>query len=292
VYALFAMPHCCDPDYFMAPHHIPFAYLRAAVVFALAIAAVFAWPERRARVLGAYTVALVGFFAAGLVARRVGAIGLLVLYPFQLANALPALFLFVFTAAWLGVRGWRARPGWWLGAPLLAGVLWLMVDGDVPRELVDRPQSFVDELRLLPDVSPTLTELDPLYDWIRASTPRTSVFVTPLIYEFWPYAERAQVASMRQPPLDRAILDWQDRLVALNGGHGYAKRGFEIERELAEHEAALTVPQLVTMRDRYGATHYLVKGDRPDLRAARIHAQQGYSIYDLARLAPAGPAGR
>ena len=294
VYALFAMPHCCDPATFMAANHIPLAWPRAGVVFALSLVVVFAWRERRAAaILGTFTAALIAFFTLGLVAGRFGMTGLLTLYPFQLANALPALFLFVFVAGWIGTGGWTRRFGWALALPVLAGTLWLMIDGDVPSEIVERPVSFADEVKLLPELSPTLTELDPLYDWIRASTPRNSVFITPLIYEFWPYAERAQVASMRQPPLDRAILDWKDRLDALNQHVPYRQRGFEIETELAAHESALSVAELNEMRVRYGATHYLVHGERRDLAGLLVHAQQGYSIYDLARLGPTGlgPAG-
>jgi hypothetical protein len=114
------------------------------------------------------------------------------------------------------------------------------------------------------------------------------VFITPLIRDFWPYAERAQVASMRHPPLDRRILEWKQRLEALNGFRPFAHRGFEIEGELAEHEKALTVPQLIQIRDRYGARYYVVRGTRADLASCPVHVAQGYAIYDIARLARAG----
>ena len=121
----------------------------------------------------------------------------------------------------------------------------------------------------------------------RAHTPRNSVFITPLIYEFWPYAERAQIASMRQPPLDEGILEWERRLIDLNAGQPYAKRGFETEVELAQHERALSVAELVQLRERYGATHYLVHGARGDLAPHLLHADQGFSIYDVTRLGTA-----
>ncbi len=285
IYTLFAMPHCCDPSYFMASSHIPLAWLRSTLVFALSLLAVFAWPDRRvAVILGSFIAALIAFFGLGLMARQFGMYGLLTLYPFQLANALPALFLFVFAAAWLSAPGIARTRRWLVAAPLLAGTLWLGYDGDVARSLIDQPQSFINELQSLGIVSPTLTELDPLYAWIRANTPRNSVFITPMIYEFWPYAERAQVASMRQPPLDESIVEWERRLVDLNGRKPYVKRGFETEVELAQNERSLSIAELTQLRDHDGATHYLVQGERKDLTAHLLHAEQGYFIYDLTHM--------
>lgn len=286
IYALFAMPHCCDPDFFMASHHIPFYMLRAAVVFGLALLVVFAWPRRRpAMIVGCYLAGVIAFFALGLIARRAGNFDLLTLFPFQLGNALPALFLFLFVAGWAGIRGLTSRTRWALAVPVLAGTLWLMVDGEVPQEVFYRAQGFLDEVKVLSVAEPTMTELDPLYEWVRVYTPRNSVFITPLIYEFWPYAERAQVASMRQPPLDQSIVEWKERLEALNGFRPFEQRGFEIETELAAHESALTAAQLARIRERYGATHYMVRKQRPDLAAHLLHAEQGYFIYDITRLA-------
>ena len=116
IYAMFAMPRCCDVTFFMSL--VPGEWVRAAVIFVLAPIVVFAWPERRAAlVLGTFITALIAFFIGGIVARRLELYSLLKLYPFQLANALPALFLFVFTAAWAGTRGGRAvsdgRCGGW-----------------------------------------------------------------------------------------------------------------------------------------------------------------------------------
>ena len=292
IYARFAMPHCCDPSYFLAPQRIPLAWLRAAVVFILAPIPVFLWPERRgAKILGTFVVWLIGFYLVGLLAGRLRLYGVLALYPFQLANALPALFLFMFVLGWMGVPGLTARMRWGVAAPLLAGTIWLVIDAEVPRVLMERPEFLVDQVRVLPLVSPTMTELDPLYEWIRTHTPRNSVFITPLIHEFWPDAERAQVASMRHPPLDHQIIQWKERLEALNGFQPYVHRGFETEPELAAHERQLTVRDLIRIRDRFGATHYLVKGERADLAAHLLHSDVGYSIYDITRLSPAEGGG-
>jgi hypothetical protein len=316
IYALFAMPHCCDPDTFLAPDHVPFAWLRAGVVFVGALVVLYSWRERRgAAVLGTFTAALIAFYLGGVGARRLELYGLLTLYPFQLANALPALLLFVFYLGGLGTRfrgsspaatsvaagapapppanpgpgtplarGAFGRARRWVEVPLAAGMLWLAVDGEIPGGVIGQPQVFAWEVRNLSVVSPTMNELDPLYGWIRENTPRNSVFITPLLQDFWPYAERAQVASMRQPPLDHAIVEWERRLIALNRGRPYEKRGFETEPELAANQPALSVPELVRMREEYGATHYLIRGERADLAHCLLHSEQGYSIYDVARV--------
>jgi hypothetical protein len=123
---------------------------------------------------------------------------------------------------------------------------------------------------------------EPLYAWIRTHTPRNSVFITPFLPDFWPYAERAQVATMRQPPLDRSIIEWKERLEALNGFKPYEGRGFETNPELDASEPRLSIEDLERIRARYGATHYLVQGERKDLAGRLIHSSNGYSVYELA----------
>jgi hypothetical protein len=285
IYVLFAMPHCCDPDTFMSWT----AWIRALVVFAIATVLVLAWPERRgAGILGGFLIALVLFFFVGALARPLGAYGLLALYPLQLAHALPALFLFVFAAAWIRIGGAWRRFGPLGAILLLAGTIGLLVDRKVASALISAPGFFAVEIEDARNGSPG--EVEPLDAWIRSATPRNSVFVTPFLPGFWPDAERAQVASMRHPPLDRRIVEWKQRLEALNGFRPYARRGFAIDAELAEHERALSVADLIRIRDRYGATHYLVQGTRDDLAAHRLHAADGWSVYDLAGLeAPPSP---
>jgi hypothetical protein len=109
---------------------------------------------------------------------------------------------------------------------------------------------------------------------------------------FWPYAERAQVASMRHPPLDRRIIEWKERLEALNGFRPFEKRGFDTAEELAINEGNLSVRDLIRIRDTYGATHYLILGKREDLAAHLLYTTdfpaafnpRVYSVYDIAAL--------
>jgi hypothetical protein len=285
IYVMFAMPHCCDVFFFMS--RIPMGWARAAVIFALAPIVIFAWPHRRAaKIMGAFVAALILFFLAGVLAQRLELYGLLTLYPFQLANALPALFLFVFVGGWIGVGGAARRLGWTVWSLVIAGMLWLVYDRKVASALVEAPESFISEVSDALEAGPAVEE--PLYAWIRKNTPRNSVFITPLVLEFWPYAERAQVASMRHPPLDRRIIEWKERLEALNGFRPYSRRGLETGAELAVGERALSIQDLIRIRDRYGATHYMVQGERKDLAEHLLHSDNGYSVYDITDLTSRG----
>jgi len=46
------------------------------------------------------------------------------------------------------------------------------------------------------------------------------------------------------------------------------------------------------LREKYGATHYMMKGERPDLAQYFLFAAKKYSVYDLRQLtaAPADSA--
>jgi hypothetical protein len=50
----------------------------------------------------------------------------------------------------------------------------------------------------------------------------------------------------------------------------------------------MPIENLIDLRERYGATHYLAKGRRRDLAAHLLHHDGGYSVYDLRGLRPAG----
>ena len=289
IYVMFAEPDCCDVFYFLSSSHVAHGWIRAAAVFAMSLAVVFTWHQRRAaRMLGAFTATLIAFFAAGVLGRFRGLDALLQLFPFQLANALPALMLFMFVVGAIGVGGATrrlGRVGWVL---VLAGTAWLAYDRRVPAALLEKPRTFANNLRTALSGDTELGE--PICRWIRERTPPTSVFITPFIAGFWPYAERAQVASMRQPPLDRRLIEWKERLEAINGSRPFSERGWDTIDELEVHERQLSIPELIRIRTRYGATHYLATGQRPDLAACVLHAEGGYSVYALDRLRePEGP---
>jgi hypothetical protein len=281
IYVRFAAPHCCDVDYYMSPKR----WVVAAIVFAAAPLLAFSWPERRAaRILGGFVSVLVLLFLAGLLAQRLQWYGLLKLFPGQLGASLPALVLFTLFFAFVAA-GPAARPfGRWVWALVLVATLGLLDDRDAAETLSRAPADVVEELRRPEWGAPPRHAS--LYAWIRAETPRDSVFVTPFLADFWSSAERAQVATMRQPPLDRRLLEWKDRLEALNGFRPFRERGVEIEAELERNEGRLTIDELARIRERYGATHYLSPFRRPDLEDRLRHASGRYHVYELAGLSP------
>ena len=139
------MPSCCDPSYFMTSRE----WVRAAVVFTITPIVIFAWPDRRpAMIVGAFVASLIVFFAAGVVAWRLELYRLLELYPLQLANALPALFLFMFVLGWIGRGGATHRFGKAVWLLVIAGTIWLMYDGKVAVALVDQPRFFLNEVEI------------------------------------------------------------------------------------------------------------------------------------------------
>jgi hypothetical protein len=279
IYVTFAAPHCCDVDWFMSLQK----YVRAGLVFVLAPLLMFRFRGRdEVRTLGWFVVALISFFGLAFVAQRLEAYSVLKLFPGQLAKALPALFAFVFFAAHVAggraVRGFSRRV--WVGAVL--AVLILVDDRDAILQATDAPMEFVEEVR-----SPDWGQPDEhraLFEWIRTSTPEDAVFVTPMIDEFWPYARRAQVASMRHMPFDAKLIEWKERLEAINGFQPFENRGWTIRKELAENSGRLTREQLVRIRDLYGATHYMTETERRDLARYRVHSEDGYGVYDIREL--------
>ena len=288
IYVRFAQPHCIDPDFFMNTE----VWLRALTIFPLSLALVLIWPQRReGRVLAGYLAGLVALFGLGLLAGQLEWYTLLKLYPFQLANALPALFLVIFTLALAaGYRHLhRASQGILACGVLLC--LWMVVDEDVlTEELVSVSTDFVTAFDIDEPIrygNKVSSNRRAMYAWIRGNTSRDGLFVTPYLPEFWTYAERDQLAGFRHPPHDRRILEWYERLQALNGFQAFKRRGFAIRKELGDNQSQLTIQDLAEIGSRYGATHYLTKRRRPELDAELLFSVGRYHLYDLARLTSA-----
>jgi hypothetical protein len=283
IYVRFAMPHCCDVDYYMLRQD---RWLGAGIVFVLTPLLVFAWPRRReAKFLGTFLVALIGFFMIAVVAQRLSLDTVLKVYPGQLGSAFPALFVFIFIFAWMGSREAIKRFGWAVWILVLAGGGWLVYKRDVLKKALEAPDTFLGEVWR--GDWPRPQEKEELLDWIRDNTPKDAVFVTSTIYGFWPVAERAQIASMRHPPLDRRLIEWQQRLIDLNRGQPFVEKGFRIGKQLEANVDQLSVPELIALREKYGATHYMMKGERPDLAQYFLFAAKKYSVYDLRNLTAA-----
>jgi hypothetical protein len=287
IYVTFSQPHCVDPTFFLTTD----VWRRALGIFPMSVLLLLIWPQRRAaKIVMAYLAMIVALFGAGWLASRFEFNALLKLYPFQLANALPALFLFIITLASCGharPRDWPGRTLWVVSGLVCLGLL--LEAGVFTGRAVAAGAKFLDSLDWREPVrygeSVSDDELA-LYAWIRERTPRDSVFVTPYLPEFWTYAERAQVASFRHPPHDRRLVEWHRRLEAINGSRPFVNRGFDIEREFNFNERRLTAVQILELARRYGATYYLVAdpGHRlpwRDMPWPRVYAAGAYAVYDL-----------
>lgn len=283
IYVTFAMPHCLDPNSFLKGPK-PFYLLP---VFILAPLLVRAWPhERGSRVLSVYLMATMALFLAGLVAWEAEAYGFLKLYPFQLAASIPLLFFFTFSMAHIKVapaagKGLRVA---WLAA-LVAGICLIDVR-DVSEEAASAPIKFVQRVHRLANDGIQRKGNDRLHAWIRETSPTDSVFITPMTEEFWAYAERAQVVQFNHPPLDERLLAWRERLGELNRGQPFRFRAFNNRRDFDRNVNRLSVAELVNIRDRYGATHYLASVDRPELRRHLVFTADKWHVYRIDKLLP------
>lgn len=280
IYVRFAEPHCCDPSFFLDAGRLA----QTVAAFGATTLLAFLWPAPT-RLFAAFVAALVGFAVLGFVASPLALYPLLKLYPFQLAVGLSVLWLFVLTLSFFAERP-RWRAPWFVA---LGVSLWLFDEEDVLKKVVKAPRNFAREVT---DDDPPgrygpwdrVERHEPLLRWIRENTPRDALFVTPYMPEFWTYAERAQVVSFRHPPLNERLTEWHARLEILNGSKPFENRGFEVTDELDASVARLDPTALAAIRDRFGATHYVTKGIRPELEAHLLFEAGGYSLYDLSKL--------
>lgn len=281
IYVLFAMPHCCDPWHFMTPAR----WDQAIMVFALTPLLVHYWPVRRAvRILNGFLLILIVLFFIGLVARSYEMFWFLKLYPFQLAKSLPLLFFFVFCLAYLQTTRPQQRLATLAWVLALTGLVFQFDGKNMTQRLWRWPERFGEEVQAFMAPNPRKSSKERLYEWIREHTPRDSVFITPLLGEFWAYAERAQVVSFSHPPLNHRILEWEERLIALNRSQPFSKRGFRIREAFGENENALDIEQLLQIRERYGATHYMTTQPRQDLDEYVLFQTRQHYIYDVGAL--------
>ncbi len=276
VYVTIAAPFCCDPDHFMSSE----AWIRVAIVFTIAPLLIFLWCRRdEAWLLGGFVTALIFFFLLAEVAQRLGLYWFLAAFPCQMGASLPAFFMFLILPAWLR-QGLRAGRFTRIVAVLaLVGSAWLLYERRAVQRAIRTPGAFITELRQPRWGGPPTRRhygKESVYSWIRANTPRESVFITPLLMDFWPYAERAQVASTRHPPFDRRVIEWNERLQAMGN---LDSEGYNVNRE-----DDLTIEDLRGLRENYGATHYLTKRRRDDLAGYLLFESDGFSIYDVSGL--------
>ena len=278
IYVSMAVPWCGDFNYFMDNER----WVRLSLVFSIASVLVSFWPRTRAgSVLRTFVITLILLFFLGEAAQRLALYGVLKVLPAQLGLSLPALFLFVLIPSFIAAgRPARVfgRMGW---ALILLGTTWLLLERGAPAKVVSVPRRFIAELQR--PVWGTPRESGPLYEWVRTNTARNSVFVTPFLWDFWSYGERAQVATFRQAPLDRRLLEWEERLEALNHFTAFAELKYA-EDDVEHAEGSLTTDELVRIRELYGATHYVTKEYRLDLADYLLYEDKEHWVYDVTKL--------
>ncbi len=284
IYVTFAQPHCVDPTFFMNQSR----WWRALAIFPTSLALLLLWPRREvSRSLVFFLAVLIALWGLGALASQAELHGFLKLFPLQLGHSFPALFLFVaaFAVPVVRPRSIALLAVW--GIAVLASI-GLALDDDVPEELAALPGVLAEAW---PPEEPSrygrrgAGDRAEVYAWIRENTDPRSQFVTPHLAEFWTYAERPQVASFRHPPLDKALIEWHERLLRLNGGKPFRRRGFDVRVEIDRGVATLTRDDLRELAEQWGATHYL--SDRPPkaLEDLRLYWANGWGVYGLEGLA-------
>jgi hypothetical protein len=279
---LFRNPHHLDPVYFHGKTELILACLLVCItVFGLYKAI----SPRKAALLGSFLLILLLQFGAGLIARSLGLFWFLKSYPFRVADVLVGL-LFCLTLPMLLV--WWSKRGSAANMPakfrfmawcalLLVPALFLLAKSTplVKRHFGVFADSWSRYLRH--EESPWQEATN----WIRVNTPESSVFIAPP-WEgaFWIEAERAEVVNFKRAPHSLAILEWNQRMMALNGGPFHSIGGRALE-ELQQHYPQLDADQIEALSKAYGASYFLTTVQRADLAGRLVHQNGSYFLYQL-----------
>ncbi|RMG42675.1 MAG: hypothetical protein D6719_05860 [Candidatus Dadabacteria bacterium] len=275
IYVTFAMPHCCDPDYFMDSKK----WFMAAVVFVVLPLLLLIRKGRESKVLNVYVIALIVFWISGIVASYYQAYWYLKTYPFQLAVGLLPLFYFIFAVDNLIGAADKNRLHNLLRLLSLSLLLYVIDSENLIERAVHRPKLFMAEIEKYYQRGSVAYGEPAVYKWIRDNTPKNSVFITPVMQEFWMYAERAQLAQFRHPPLNYRIIEWKKRLEGINKFKEFDKRGYRIAKGLNWNESRLTESELIRLGKLYGATHYLSRVRRKDLKEYELYSGLTMFVY-------------
>lgn len=124
------------------------------------------------------------------------------------------------------------------------------------------------------------TRQRPLFEWIRNNTPPDATFlVDPGLQDFYVRAERARVVGFKHAPQpSEDLVEWFDRMTAMNTGLQPLGQGFQMVGEVRRNYDALPAEKIRTLAKRYGATHY-VGPRRSDIDLRLIHTAGGYAVY-------------
>jgi hypothetical protein len=277
------------------PHHLDPWFFHGMAEFAilciLAGIAAFGFYRLLARPKAAlaswFLVILLLQFGAGLIARSLGAFWFLKDYPFRVADVLVGLLFWLtlpMLLVWISRRPMLAGfpekfrvPAW--GALLLLATVVLLAKSApvIERHLGIFAESWSGYIRR--DESPWQEATH----WIRWHTPASAVFIAPP-WEgtFWIDAERAEVVNYKRAPHSLAILEWNRRMVALNGAPFHEGSGAVLD-ELRQNYPELDTAKVMALGNRYGADYYLTTRWRADLAGRLVHGNGSYFLYQLNR---------
>ncbi len=298
IVVFFRTPHHMDPAMFLKLSNAVLIVVQAMAVLVLIGRAVSARDARFLRSVLAFVLLL---FGAGLVARWAGVVWFLKYYPFRLADVLVPLLFWLTTFGYLVrvvatgpirfpialFRNWRLLRSRWPAAALLVTlavglyqvheVYWIR-RWELSTVHRQWRQFLAGEKRPYAGMT----------GWIQGNTSKTALFlIPPCEYTFWIEAERPEVVDFKHSPHNAKVIDWYQRIKALNGGREFKERGFDACRELRRNYPRLTIPQLRTIRQDYGADYYLTDTERQDLAGYLVHANKQYFLYELRPLAEA-----
>jgi hypothetical protein len=291
---LLSDPYHLDPTYFHG-------FREALILVPMTIATIWMLfritSRQRAILLSSMLAVLALQFLAGLVAWKLACYWFLNAFPFRVPDVLILLFFlialpcFTFrTASDAFRRHTQANPPF-RGAQaarifalpcLLILLMPAIAFRNVSKVLArDLPRFFALWQRFPMEQA---TPWQEMARWIRANTPADATFLTPpWDPRFWLDAERAQVVNYKRAPHSILLLEWQRRLIAVNGGP-LQSRGYEVPEELARSYPHLTTEQIMTLHDSYGADYYLATEEHPGLKANLVHANGSYFLYRLGQV--------
>jgi hypothetical protein len=274
---LFRNPHHLDPLYF----HGYAEFSVACVLAGLTVFAMYKLISRdKAALVSCFLAILLAQFAAGLLARRLELFWFLKSYPFRLADVLIGL-LFAVTvpmlALWLVRRGLAARYhvlAW--GVLLVAAVLPMAKSASAGGQHL---QAFAQSWSLY--VRHQESPWQEMTHWINRNTPPSSIFIAPP-WEgaFWIEAERAEVVNFKRAPHSLAILEWHERMVALNGGPFHSRSDGALD-EMRQHYQQLDAAHIAAVARAYDASYFLSSVPLVGMNGQLVHANGSYYLYQL-----------
>ena len=98
------------------------------------------------------------------------------------------------------------------------------------------------------------------------------------------YAERATVAQLSHQPLDVRLIEWNERMHLMGGEKGLDFHRYIGRAEFNNNIVKLSYYDLLAIKERFGATHYISSVKREELESYRVFSSSKYHVYRIADL--------